>query len=391
LTPIRILELRSVWGTGGGPEKTILQGAARTDRRRFAITVCYIRDDRDPIFGIDKKADELAIDYVELRERHSFDPSIWPALRRLVRERRIDIVHGHEYKTNLLAAVLNRFSGVQALSTVHGWDGASWRERRVYYPADRQILRLLPCVIAVSDPVREKLLASGLQPAAVRLVLNGIDASAFRRDRTKHAAARASLAIGRDQFVMGTVGRLTEAKRYDVLIDTMAELRRTHPHLELLIAGDGPLREPLQQQIHRLGLQNCCRLLGQRSDVSDLHHAFDLFVQSSATEGTPNAVLEAMALETPVVATDVGGTRQLIRHGIDGCLVSTCSAGALAAAIDQVVRAPQQRETWIAAARRRVETDLSFDSRMGKVESIYTELMSRRSPRPSSSDLPMTA
>jgi glycosyltransferase involved in cell wall biosynthesis len=391
LTPIRVLELRSVWGTGGGPEKTILQGAARTDPRRFAITVCYIRDNRDPIFGIDKKAGELAIDYVELRERHSFDPSIWPALRRLVRERRIDIVHAHEYKTNMLAAALHRFSGVQAMSTVHGWDGASWRERLLYYPADRQILRLLPYVIAVSDPVREQLLQTGLHPSAVRLVLNGIDASAFRRDRTKQAAARASLVLGRDRFVIGTVGRLTEAKRYDLLIDAIAEVRRTHMHLDLLIAGDGPLREPLQKQIHQLGLENCCRLLGQRSDVINLHHAFDLFVQSSATEGTPNAVLEAMALETPVVATDVGGTRQLIRHGVDGFLVSTCSAGALAAAIDPIVRAPQQCEKWIASARHRVETDLSFDSRMDKVESIYTELMSRRSRRPSSSDLPMTA
>src|SRR5438552_6314370 len=98
--PIQVLELRSVFGTGGGPEKTILLGAARTDPRRFAVTVCYIRDDRDTVFNIDRTAAALGVDYVELRERHSFDRSLWPKLRALVRERRIQIVHAHDYKTN---------------------------------------------------------------------------------------------------------------------------------------------------------------------------------------------------------------------------------------------------------------------------------------------------
>src|SRR5262245_54089408 len=101
--PIRILELRSVRGTGGGPEKTILLGAARSDPAQFAVTVCYIRDRRDAVFAIDHKAGQLEVDYVEIHERNSFDPSIWPALKRLVREKRIDIVHAHEYKTDLLA------------------------------------------------------------------------------------------------------------------------------------------------------------------------------------------------------------------------------------------------------------------------------------------------
>src|ERR1700741_542229 len=93
--PVRVLELRSVRGTGGGPEKTILFGAAQADPRRFAITVCYLRDPRDSAFAVAGWATELPIDYVELEERRSFDPRLWPALRQLVRDRRIDIVHAH--------------------------------------------------------------------------------------------------------------------------------------------------------------------------------------------------------------------------------------------------------------------------------------------------------
>ena len=127
--PVRVLELRSVRGTGGGPEKTILSGAAQTDPQRFVLTVCYLRDTRDPIFAINTTASRLPIDYVEIHEHHSFDPALWPALRRLVRERHIDIVHAHDYKSDALAYALARIEKVFPLSTVHGWTGTSWRER----------------------------------------------------------------------------------------------------------------------------------------------------------------------------------------------------------------------------------------------------------------------
>ena len=127
--PVRVLELRSVRGTGGGPEKTLLLGAARTDPSRFAVTVCYLRDARDPQFSIDRMASSLSVDYVEIVERHSIDPWIWPALRRLVRERSVDIVHAHDYKTDLIALALARFAGVAPLATAHGWTGQSVRER----------------------------------------------------------------------------------------------------------------------------------------------------------------------------------------------------------------------------------------------------------------------
>ena len=92
-------------------EKTILLGAARSDPSRYAITVCYLRDERDEVFGPAQRVDGLDIDYVEVRERHSFDRRIWRALRALVRDRRIDIVHAHEYKTDLLAWLLARCQG----------------------------------------------------------------------------------------------------------------------------------------------------------------------------------------------------------------------------------------------------------------------------------------
>src|SRR2546426_5486005 len=139
--PIRVLELRSVRGTGGGPEKTILHGAARANRDRVAVTVCYLRDARDTVFEVGARASAMAVDYVEVRERHSFDRAIWPALVSIVRQRRIDIVHAHDYKTDLLALGLARATGATPLSTVHGWIYDSWKERRGDFPPPQKQFR----------------------------------------------------------------------------------------------------------------------------------------------------------------------------------------------------------------------------------------------------------
>jgi len=374
MTPIRVLELRSVWGTGGGPEKTILLGAARSNPSRYAVTVCYIRDARDTVFAIDKKAGDLPIDYVEVVERHSFDRSIWPVLRRLVQNRRIDIVHAHDCKTDVLAWLLHRAEGVIPLSTAHGWAGHSRRERLLYHRMDKQILRLFPKVITVSEDIRQELVRSGAKPGSVQTVLNGIDHTRFHRDRSRETQIRQRLGIADDEVVIGAVGRLETEKRFDLLIDAFASLQVARLGLRLVIVGEGSLRNTLEAQVDRLGLGGVCRLLGQRSDIVDLHHAFNVFVQSSANEGAPNAVLEAMALETPVVATAVGGTAQLVRDGIDGLLVPAGKIDALADAINRVVTDGQAAAARVVSARHRVETELSFDARMATLEAVYTEL-----------------
>jgi glycosyltransferase involved in cell wall biosynthesis len=206
--PVRVLELRSVRGTGGGPEKTILLGTARSDSRRFAITVCYIRDERDEVFGIDQWAKNLQIDYVDIRERNSFDPSIWRPLQRLVRDRDIQIVHSHDYKTNLLAWLLAKSENIIPLSTVHGWTGHSIRERYAYYPADKRVLKRFPRLIAVSSDIRNELIRCGADPARVQVILNGIDHRRFHYSPALRESARMALNLAPTDVAIGAVGRL---------------------------------------------------------------------------------------------------------------------------------------------------------------------------------------
>ena len=378
--PIRVLELRSVRGTGGGPEKTILRGAAVSDAQRFAVGVCYIRDVRDDVFAVDRTAVELGVDYVEVTERHSFDPRVWPALRRLVGDRGIQIVHSHDYKTNLLAWLLARAAGVTPIATSHGWTGNSLRERLVYYPGDRQILRLFPRVIAVSDQIRDTLVQAGARPDRVTTVLNGIDPSVFKRDPGRGDRVRASLGIPISATVIGSVSRLETQKRFDLLIEAFARVRGALPDARLVIAGDGSLATELSDQAARLGLGASCMLIGHRTDVVDVLHTFDLFVQSSDYEGTPNAVLEAMAVEAPVVATTAGGTAQLIDDRVHGLLVQPGRGDLLGALIMEALGDRAASQARASAARQRVERELSFEARMQKVEALYERLLVQRPP-----------
>jgi len=373
--PLRILELRSVWGTGGGPEKTILHGAARTDPGRFAVTVCYLRDARDHQFTIDARAAQLGVDYVEILERHSFDWSVWPALRRLVRARGIDLVHAHEHKTALLALLLARVEPVVPLATAHGWSGLSLKER-AYYVVERRLLARYPLVIAVSEPIRQALITCGAEPSRVRRIPNGIDHTAFRRSPGVRERMRKALGIAPGRPVLGAVGRLEPVKRFDLLIDAAALLRLPQRPL-IILAGGGTAQRGILERAKALGFERDVLLLGHREDAREVHQAFDVYVQTSDSEGVPNAVLEAMALETPIVATDVGGTRQIIEDGVHGLLVPRSRPIELARAITDVLSRPDCARERVEAARRRIENELSFDARMRAAESIYEELAER--------------
>jgi glycosyltransferase involved in cell wall biosynthesis len=143
-----------------------------------------------------------------------------------------------------------------------------------------------------------------------------------------------------------------------------------------VIAGAGSQRPALDRLSRDLRLGPSCLFTGHTDDVAGVHHAFDLFVQSSDYEGTPNAVLESMALETPTVATTAGGTAELMTDGVHGTLVPPGSSAILSSAIAAALAdRPALRER-ATAARRRIERELSFEARMKRLEAVYTELVS---------------
>jgi glycosyltransferase involved in cell wall biosynthesis len=147
------------------------------------------------------------------------------------------------------------------------------------------------------------------------------------------------------------------------------------------VAGDGECRRALISQAEALGLSDRVTLVGHVDDVRSFHQALDVYVQTSDSEGVPNAVLEAMAVGTPVVATDVGGTSELIGHNVHGLLVPRGDVRAIANGIVATIADRTATNARVAAARARVEGELSFERRVRLVEQVYDDLMTARRSR----------
>jgi glycosyltransferase involved in cell wall biosynthesis len=178
--------------------------------------------------------------------------------------------------------------------------------------------------------------------------------------------------------VIGAVGRLEQEKNFDLLLRAFNGVVARHPRTRLVILGEGSCRALLEQRAAELGFNGRCRFLGHVQNVARLHQALDLFVQSSDHEGTPNAVLEAMACGTPIVATNAGGTADLARPDRDAVIVPIRDVEALAAGIDRALADENATRERARSARRRIETELSFGTRIRRLEALYDEMMARR-------------
>jgi glycosyltransferase involved in cell wall biosynthesis len=376
--PVRVLALRSVDGAGGGAEAILLRTGAGLDPQQVRMTICGLRSAGDTAYDFDRRAATLGLDYCEVVQRSILARGVLRALRRIVAARQIEVVDAQDYKAAFFAFRLARQMGVIPMATLHGWSGHHWRERLVYYPAERLLTARFPFAVAVSDEIRQTLVRWGGRPERVGVLRNGIDPQQFCRTTATTAQIRAALGLAPSDVVIGGVGRLETEKRFDVLLEAMGRLAPHRPELRLILVGEGTRRDALERHVTRLGVADRCRFLGHRRDVCDVYQAMDVFVQSSDHEGSPTVVVEAMALQVPVVATDVGGTRALVEHGVHGLLVPRRDPAAMAAAIVDTLERRDATARRVAAARTRVETELSFAARTRTLERWYGALVAGR-------------
>ena len=354
---LRVLVLRSVDGAGGGAEEIILRTASGLDPDVTRMTVCSIHRAGDLGYDFDRRAEALGIDHVTVSQRSLLAQGVLDSIRHVVTDRRVDIVDSHDYKAALFAARLVRLEPIVPVATMHGWSGHSLRERLVYYPAERLIARTFPLVFAVSAELRATMVRWGSRPDRVHVLRNGINTDVFHRTAGTSVQVRRSLGIGGSDVVLGAVGRMGPEKRFDLLLEAMARLVPQRPSLRLVLVGEGPLKDRLRDQARRLGIGTRCQFLGHRKDMIDLYQALDLFVQTSDHEGSPTVIVEAMAMEVPLVATRVGGTPELVDHGMHGLLIPRRDVPALAAAIAETLDNAAATSKRVRAARVRVETN----------------------------------
>jgi glycosyltransferase involved in cell wall biosynthesis len=371
-----VFDTRVVTGAGGGPEKTILNSPRFLEPLGYRMLCGYLHPPGDPGYEvIRRKAGQARAPLVSIPDRGFWDWRVVRQLLRACREHKVAVWHGHDYKTNALGLLLARFHRMRLVTTAHGWVQQTSRTP-LYYRVDRWCLPRYERVICVSTDLYEACAAAGVPERKLVLLDNGIDATDYARRRTV-AEAKAALGFPAESQLIGAVGRLSGEKAFDVLIRAVHALRGRGRDVRLVIVGEGGDRPALEQLIAQSGLTDRVTLAGWQADVRGYFEAMDVFALSSLREGLPNVLLEAMALEVPVVATRVNGVPRLVRHGANGLLVEAGDPAPLAAALDHLLADADLQTAFRAAGRETVEGRFSFEARMRKLSQLYDELLGR--------------
>lgn len=210
-------------------------------------------------------------------------------------------------------------------------------------------------VIAVSGAVKDVMLNSGVDPGKIEVIYNAIDLEQFNPDKINRADAREELGVDNDDIVIGTVGKLRPGKGVFEIIHAAHALMGKYPALKLLFVGDGPERQPMERELKRLSISDRVIFTGLRDDVERMYAAMDIFVLPSYNEGLPTALVEAMAMATPVIATTIGGILEMINDGIDGILIPPKDHAALADAIVRYIDDAGFAERTASAGRKKTE------------------------------------
>lgn len=381
-------------GLGRGGTERLLAGTVRhLDRERFEVEVAYLLPWKDA-FVTEIESAGVPVHCLDARRQLSVG---WIGrLRRLVRDRGIDLVHTHMPLPAAAARLALRGDRPAFVHTEHNmWDR--------YRPPTRLANQLTygrnGAVIAVSDGVAgsirpsvwpstwpsigSRVGSSARSPVPVEVVAHGIDTQRLHPAGAEaRAAARRTLGLAADAPVVGTVGNFTAKKDQATLLDAAARLHGEHPGLRVVLVGSGPLEADLRARARQLGLGEAALFAGSRDDVFELLPAFDLFALSSRFEGLPIALLEAMASGVPPVVTRVGGVPEVVTAGdpadpadptaerADGVLVEPGDPEALATALGKLLADPGRRaELGARAAERAAAFDLAHAVR--RIEAVY--------------------
>lgn len=363
---LNVLQLNTP-ATLAGAERVLLNYLACHDADRFAVTVASFVNSRRQSNAFTEELEKRDIPFRKIPVSYLTQGAVLRETVRLIRDCRIDLVHSHGYRSDIIGYMAARRAGVPIVSTVHGWTPVTWKLRR-YEQLDRWFLKRFDGVIGVSREIVDSLLECGVQPDRVRLFHNAVPVSGADEGR---AEEKTPLVRTPGERIILTVGRLSSEKGIDILLRAFHRYCSREPGTRLVIVGDGPLRVELAALAEELGLADRVLFAGYTNTVERYYKVADLFVLPSRTEGLPMVILEAMQAGLPVVCTRVGGIPEVIDNGITGVSVPPEDSDALGRAMSMVLGDPALASKLADLGRKSVYERFSAESWAKKIEGFY--------------------
>lgn len=367
---IRVLQLGSPTGLYGA-ERWILALVKHLDRTRVEPEVAVILD--DPALGADlcKHAQRLGIRATVFTAYGRVNWSAIAQLRAYIDQHRIDVLHTHGYKTDVIGRLATWGSRCRIVTTPHGWSTNAGFKAGVYEMLDRSIFPTFDRVVPLSEDLYRGLHRIPLLRRKLRLIRNGVDIAEI--DATSDGAAEAKAWKAGGDFVVGYIGQLIARKGLDTLLTAFKRL--DEPRKRLVIVGDGESRTELEALAVRLGIDARVSFCGFRPDRVALLKGFDVFVLPSRLEGIPRCLMEAMAASVPVIASNIPGCVDLVEHGRTGLLFEVDRTDSLLACMRELRADAAMRARLVSDARRLIENSYSAEHMAQQYVDIYEELV----------------
>jgi glycosyltransferase involved in cell wall biosynthesis len=349
----------------GGAETVLIKLVEALDRTKYRSVICLLKGG-----WLHGQLRTRGFETVIIPQPKGLSPGWIRRCVALLRQKEIDLLHAHEFTMNTYGSIVSRLTGIPIITTVHGkaYYGEKWRRRTAYRFAARQSK-----MVAVSEDIKNFLIDRvGIKSRDLITIRNGIDINAYSSAHSgdgKNGAYRSKCGS-----VIGTVGNLYPVKGQTYLLKAVAIAAQSFPEITCLIAGRGELLDTLQAEAARLGLGDRVDFLGFRQDIPQLLREMDIFVLPSLSEGLPLSALEAMAAGKPVVATDVGGTREAVLDGQTGFLVPPKDPQALSNKIMHLLRHRELARCFGQAGRKRVTQFFSLQTMTKRYEALYDEV-----------------
>ncbi len=355
---LAVLHLRQSSGGGGGADSVLCQQVALASRSdRIQPLVAYLRKPQHQLAGLREAIEAANVPFFEVPGRAWLDPRQFLRLLRLVDGHKVQVVHSHDPKADLLARLLRRLRpNLKLAATLHGWTGRGWKGRG-YRRLDALALRQIDLVVAVSSALKVQAQSLGIDK--VKVVPNAVNLDYWQSTR----------AAARTPFTVLFSGRLSAEKAPLDAIRVAAQLPEAH----LVIAGDGPERGAVEALIRQERLTARITLAGHvpRNQLRQLFEDADAVLLTSRTEGLPMVLLEAGAMQRPAVATRVGGVSEVIIDGETGLMVAPGDIEAMVTALNSLATNPERAALMGRNARQWILTEFNEDTNWRRMEALY--------------------
>lgn len=350
----------------GGMENGVVNLCNRLDPDRFEPSVCVLHGGG----VLENRLDRRRVGLVEIKRHFGNDPTVPLRLAWQLRRRHIDILHTHNWVT-----LVEGFTAAKMARTptiIHGEHGYPLEQRprnvRVQswlWPRARQIT-------SVAGPLADGMAQLvGYPREQIHVIPNGVDTERFRPLDTPREQLRLEFGLPPQGLLLGVVARLDPVKNHAGMFEALAELGRSGLDVQLVLAGEGPIRDQLEQRSRELQIDDRVHFLGNVPEVERLFCALDVFVLNSHLEGMSNTLLEAMACGLPVVATAVGANPDLVVDGETGCLVPPDDPATLGRTLARLAADPAQRAAMGENGRRRIEQHFSVQRMVDDYNDLY--------------------